>query len=168
MNLVFEPMDRIMVLEKVSSILSNHPPMRGRNCDCELCQQAAEIGRAARYSPKVARILAKGEDMTTEEVKYLYKKGLTATEISQQTGIAVSDLPKEKDTQTTQPIKFGIEGLTKEQYKEHKAAGMTEQKIARLHKISTTRLKEWRDRTFTPGELRKLRLNPWSNRRGFS
>lgn len=92
MNLVYEPADRIMVLEQVSNILAAHPSTSGANCSCHICQQASKIGQAARYSPKVARILSKGEEMTTEEVKYLYKKGLTATEISRVTGIPFAHL----------------------------------------------------------------------------
>src|SRR5690606_10117126 len=90
MNLAYEPMDRIMVLEQVSSILADHPPLMGKNCECELCQQASEAGRAARYSPKVARILAKGEDMTTSEYEYLIQRGLTQEEIEMETGVVLA------------------------------------------------------------------------------
>ncbi|WP_313431695.1 hypothetical protein [Siminovitchia terrae] len=87
MNLVYEQVDRIMVIEKVGNILAKHPPLKGRNCECELCQHASEVGSMARYSPKVARILSKGADMTTGEYKYLLRKGLTKTEIKRETGV---------------------------------------------------------------------------------
>lgn len=116
------------------------------------------------YSPRVSKILAKGEDMTYSEVRYLYKRGLTKRQIAEGSGVAVSDIPKETNAYVPKII-TGIEGLTKELYKEYKTSGMPEQAIARLHKISTTRLKDWKDKNFTVEELKSLRVNPWIKRR---
>ncbi|ONK21208.1 hypothetical protein BLX87_23045 [Bacillus sp. VT-16-64] len=92
MNLVYEQVDRIMVLEKVSSILANHPPKKKMNCNCEICRRASEVGQVAKYSPKVARILSKGEDMTISEYRYLLKKRLTKKEIAKVTNIPLNNL----------------------------------------------------------------------------
>lgn len=101
MNLVYERADRIVVLEKVGSILADHPPFQGsHNCNCGICQRATEIGSAARYSPRVARILAKGEDMTTSEYRYLIKRGLTRKEIEEETGVTLG-----KRGQSNEPLK---------------------------------------------------------------
>lgn len=92
MNLVYETTDRIKILKKVSQILANHPPKKKMNCNCEICRRASEVGQVARYSPKVARILSKGEDMTITEYRYLLKKRLTKTEIARVTNIPLNNL----------------------------------------------------------------------------
>ncbi len=133
MNLVYEPMDRIMVLEQVSSILEDHPPFMGRkNCNCEICQRAAEAGRVARYSPKVARILAKGEDMTTSEYEYLIERGLTQEEIQTETGVVLA-----RFDQPSNP-------LTLQGYERLKEQGARDIEIARMYGMTESTFYKWK------------------------
>lgn len=132
MNLVYERADRIMVLEKVGNILSKCTTPASGRCNCSICQQAAEIGSAARYSPRVARILAKGEDMTTNEYKYLIKRGLTQKEIEEETGVTLG-----KRGQSNEP-------LTLQKYERLKKRGVKDKEIAQMHGMSDSMLHRWR------------------------
>lgn len=132
MNLVYERTDRIMVLEKVGNILSKCTTPASGRCNCSICQQAVEIGSAARYSPRVARILSKGEDMTTSEYNYLIERGLTKKEIEKETGVTL--------------VKRGrsLEPLTMQRYEALKERGLSNRKIAKLHGMSDSTLYKWR------------------------
>lgn len=135
MNLVYEQMDRILVLEEVSNILETHPPMMGINCRCEVCMRASEVGKVARYSPKVAKILSKGEDMTTEEYKYLLKRGLTKKEISKETGIAPVDLPNKNGS---------YRKLTLHKYESLRSQGFSIAAIGKAYGMSPSAMRAWR------------------------
>lgn len=133
MNLVYERTDRIMVLEKVGSILAGHPSFQGRQyCECEICRRATEVGSAARYSPRVARILAKGEGMTTSEYKYLIKRGLTQKEIEEETGVTLATRG-----QSDEP-------LTLQKYEMLKERGVKDKEIAKLHGMSDAVFYKWK------------------------
>lgn len=132
MNLVYERTDRIMVLEKVGSILSSHPPLMGQNCNCELCQHASEVGKQVRYSPKVARILAKGDDVSTSEYQYLIERGLTQKEIEKETGVTLTE-----SGQSNEP-------LTLQRYELLKERGLKNREIAKLHGMSDSTLYRWK------------------------
>ncbi len=132
MNLVYERADRIVVLEKVGSILADHPPLMGQNCNCELCQHASKVASVVRYSPKVAQILAKGEDMTTSEYRYLIKRGLTQKEIEEETGVTLG-----KRGQSNEP-------LTLQKYERLKERGVKDKEIAQMHGMSDSMLHRWR------------------------
>lgn len=147
MNLAHEPMDRIMVLEQVSSILANHPPLMGINCNCEICQQATEVGRVARYSPRVSRILAKGEDMTTSEYQYLLGRGLTRKEIEQEAGVTLERFASAK-------VK---EPLTVSRYEMLREKGLMDKEIGPMHGMTPSMMLTWkRNNGFVKIEIKGL------------
>jgi|GEM_PF-2656812 len=188
MNLVYERTDRITVLEKVSSILSDHPSFQGKqNCDCELCQHASEVSGAVRYSPRVARILAKGDDMATSEYEYLKRRGLTEEEIEEVAGVSSGNL----DVETYQQLKkqgmsdrkiaqafnmttkklwewkvhcqlrpLKINGLTKEKYIDRKNRGFKDAEIRTEFNTNATNLTLWKNLNFTEDELKMINKKP--------
>ncbi len=152
MNLVHERIDRIMVLEKVGSILANHPPLMGINCNCEICQQATEVGRVARYSPRVSRILAKGEDMTTSEYQYLLGRGLTRKEIEQEAGVTLERFASAK-------VK---EPLTVSRYEMLREKGLMDKEIGPMHGMTPSMMLTWKRKNgFIKIEIKGLNENSY-------
>lgn len=187
MNLVYERTDRITVLEKVGSILADHPPLKGQNCNCELCQHASKVASVVRYSPKVAQILAKGEDMTTSEYNYLIQRGLEEDEIEEVAGVSSGNL----DVETYQQLKkqgmsdrkiaqafnmttkklwewkvlnglrpLRVNGLTKEKYNDRKNRGFKDAEIRTEFNINAINLTLWKNLNFTDDELKMINKKP--------
>lgn len=90
MNLVYEPEGRIQVLEQISALVNSHTEKV--NCKCEMCRKATQIGQQIRYSPKVTKILVKGDSITTSDIQYLLSREVPVTEIAKVTGLNKEDI----------------------------------------------------------------------------
>lgn len=85
--------ERVSILNKINEIETNHClgcemlSSDHLNFCYEKCLQGMEIKRLGdalsnRSKDKINRLLDKGHDITTEEIKYLINKGVTRTEIT--------------------------------------------------------------------------------------
>jgi len=144
--LAFKTMDRIRVLEEVEAIAGDHKNIV--NCKCPICQKASEAGKPIRYSPKVARVLLKGEDMTTNDVKYLIAKQVDHRIISKQTGLTTRQITeigkKMKVNKSNGEIIYTGKELTLEELKKLKANKKTDLQICEIYGIDVGKLNEFK------------------------
>lgn len=130
------------------------------------------------HSPKVLRVLAKGEDMTTLDIKYLFSREVEIKQIANHSRLSVKNIREikrllEKQVKVKPKIGKPVFDLTMDKYFDYKKDRMTDQAIADLYEISITTLKIWSIKEgltkpdmkgLTPEKYRKERIAGISDR----
>src|SRR6185312_3918434 len=104
---------------------------------------------AVKHSPRVAKVLAKGQDITTSELNYLYARKVDIEEIATCTGYSEEEIrearrsikkPSVRRQQKRKKERFELE---LEVYQKMRADKFTKKKIAEMHGIDVSVLRVW-------------------------
>lgn len=154
-------MTRQEIIGKIGELQDKHNGSIGSCEGCEICGEIRKLGRLLKYTEKTRNILKKGEDMTTDEIRRLIKKGIKREDIAESLGISEKDLYEiTKDLiGGGDTVAWDEITISKDEYMDMKQK-MTDPEIAKKLNVDIKTLREWKDENnLKHVKLRKARPN---------
>lgn len=139
-------MTRQEIIRKIGELEDKHGGSTGSCEGCEICDEIRKLGRLLKYTEKTRNILKKGEDMTTDEIRRLIKRGIKREDIAESLGISEKDLYEiTKDLiGGGDTVAWDEITISKDEYMDMKQK-MTDPEIATKLNVDIKTLREWKD-----------------------
>ena len=154
-------MTRQEIIDKIDKLNDEHKGTLSECKGCETCNEAKRLGKLLKYTEKTRKILMKGEDMTTDEIKHLVDRKVNFNDISNALNMSKDDFMdivaeiKQVDIDVIKRIDDGKEKKKKKNgvikidpvdYINMKKMGMSDKEIAEEQGVNPSTILRWKRR----------------------